>query len=279
MSSAHLDPKVLIYTDVDGCLLDHYSYSFEPAKKLLKELHELNIPVIPASSKTEAELLYLRSQWNNEHPFIIENGAAVFIPNRYFPKAPSESELVGDLWIKRFTCPRQHWLKLIKRTQSDQTKIKTFADATTADIASLTGLAEDAASRASRRQFGEPIAWQGTEQGRERFISELRQSGATVTQGGRFLHVSGDCDKGKAMRWLTAIYKTAFGQPVTTIAIGDSQNDIGMLESADIAVLIPSPTHDLPRLRKPKHMYTASQQGPHGWTESVSMILRILNVK
>ena len=42
----------LIFTDLDGSLLDHHSYSFAPAVPLLAELDALGIPVIPITGKT-----------------------------------------------------------------------------------------------------------------------------------------------------------------------------------------------------------------------------------
>ena len=48
--------KTLVFTDMDGTLLDHHTYSFEAAKPALKALEEKDIPVVPTTSKTFAEL-------------------------------------------------------------------------------------------------------------------------------------------------------------------------------------------------------------------------------
>ncbi|AEG01108.1 HAD-IIB family hydrolase [Methylomonas methanica] len=279
MSGLHPTRKLLISTDLDGCLLDHHDYGFAPAAALLQKLEDLGIPVIPNSSKTLAELLHFRETLNNSHPFIIENGAAVYIPTGYFADKPEDCENIGDFWIKTFSQPRRHWLKLISQSRIGKEKFQTFADAALADIVKLTGLQPDAAARASQRQYGEPVAWLGTTAEKAEFIQELRQLGAHILEGGRFLHVSGECDKGTAMKWLVAQYLQACGAPITTIAAGDSQNDIAMLESADIAVRVPSPTHALPALEKARQVYTAARQGPSGWSESISAILANLNIK
>lgn len=279
MSNLHPTTKLLIFTDLDGCLLDHHDYGFAPAAALLRKLESLHIPVIPNSSKTAAELRHLRGALNNTHPFIIENGAAVFIPIGYFPKQPEGCDRIGDFWVKTFTQPRRHWLELIACSRVGKDKFQTFAESTLANIVDLTGLQADAAARASQRQYGEPVAWHGTEAERDRFVAELRQLGANVLEGGRFLHVSGECDKGKAMNWLATQYKQALHLPVMIIAAGDSQNDIAMLESADIALLVPSPAHALPTFAPPRQMYVAARQGPSGWAESVSAILANLNIK
>ncbi|MCK9607672.1 MAG: HAD-IIB family hydrolase [Methylomonas sp.] len=279
MSSPHTAAKLLIFTDLDGCLLNHHDYGFAPAAALLHQLERLHIPVIPNSSKTAAELHHLRKNLDNSHPFIIENGAAVFIPIGYFPEQPEGCDRIGDFWVKTFSLPRRHWLELLERSSFGTDKFQNFANATLADIVKLTDLTADAAARAAQRHYGEPLAWRGTDAERAQFIAELRQLGAKVMEGGRFIHVSGDCDKGKAMSWLAEQYQLTFQTPVMTIAAGDGQNDIAMLESADIAVLIPSPNHALPVLEKQRQVYTATRQGPTGWAESVSTILTNLNLQ
>lgn len=80
--------KTLVFTDMDGTLLDHHTYSFDAAKPALNALDEKNIPVIPTTSKTFAELQPLRKSIGLDGPFIIENGAAVFIPHGFLSKNP-----------------------------------------------------------------------------------------------------------------------------------------------------------------------------------------------
>ncbi len=80
--------NTLIFTDMDGTLLDHHTYSFEAAKPTLTSLAERNIPVIPTTSKTFVELLELRETIGLTGPFIVENGAAAYIPHGFFAKKP-----------------------------------------------------------------------------------------------------------------------------------------------------------------------------------------------
>ena len=46
----------MVFSDLDGTLLDHDSYSFEAAKPALAALVERAIPVVPSTSKTLVEL-------------------------------------------------------------------------------------------------------------------------------------------------------------------------------------------------------------------------------
>ena len=64
-----------------------------------------------------------------------------------------------------------------------------------------------------------------------------------------------------------------------TIAIGDSQNDIAMLDVADIALLIRSPTHGLPVLESNNKVYESKKFSTQAWVEGVEQILTDLNVQ
>ena len=48
--------QLLVFTDMDGTLLDHHDYSYAPALNMLDILKGRHIPVIPTTSKTKAEL-------------------------------------------------------------------------------------------------------------------------------------------------------------------------------------------------------------------------------
>jgi mannosyl-3-phosphoglycerate phosphatase len=75
---------LLIFTDLDGTLLDHDTYDFSPALPALTALRADNVPLILCSSKTRAELEYWKERLNIHDPFISENGGVLAIPEGYF---------------------------------------------------------------------------------------------------------------------------------------------------------------------------------------------------
>ncbi len=260
----------LVFTDMDGSLLDHYTYQFDEAVPTLEKLHQQHIPVIPITSKTQAELEFLRVSLKNTHPFIIENGAAVFIPKTYFKQQPEDTTEQGDYWVKAFVEPRKHWQQLIAQV-ADQynNQFTTFTEAGIEGIIEMTGLDHEAAARAAQRQYGEPLSWTGSDENKKQFTAALRQLGANILEGGRFMHISGNSDKGRALNWLAKVYEAQFKRTIQTVALGDSQNDIAMLEVADCAVIIRSPTHGLPNINRDKKLFVSSKTGPSGWAEGI----------
>ena len=101
----------------------------------------------------------------------------------------------------------------------------------------------------------------------------MQELGAHILEGGRFLHVSGYCDKGQAQTWLAQQYQAELETKVNIIALGDSDNDVAMLEAADIALQIRSPVHGFPKLEKQSQVYHSQHYGPEGWAESINKIL------
>ena len=74
----------IVFTDLDGTLLDAQNYSFKAAEKALHFLKQSGIPIIPCTSKTYLEVLKIRKQIQINDPFIVENGSAVFFEKNFF---------------------------------------------------------------------------------------------------------------------------------------------------------------------------------------------------
>jgi predicted mannosyl-3-phosphoglycerate phosphatase (HAD superfamily) len=142
------------------------------------------------------------------------------------------------------------------------------------DIVDATGLDKASAALASQRQYGEPVLWKGNAAQKQMFIQHLKKQGATILEGGRFLHVCGNSNKGKAMGWLMSQFKLFNPQQTPySIALGDGNNDIAMLEAAQYAAIISSPVHIPPKLKRKQRLITSKNTGPTGWAEVLAKLL------
>ena len=100
-----------------------------------------------------------------------------------------------------------------------------------------------------------------------------REDGLHIVTGGRFHPLVGDSDKGRAVVELRTLYERAWG-PIRAIGLGDSPNDLPMLQAVDIPVLVRKPggAYD-PGIRIPGLVF-APGAGPEGWAEAVLGLLR-----
>ncbi|TDG16023.1 HAD-IIB family hydrolase [Seongchinamella unica] len=265
----------LVFTDLDGSLLDHDDYSFDAALPVLAKLERAGIPVIAVTSKTRVEIERIRAELDNRHPFVVENGAAIYIPRGYFAEQPDGTRERDDYWVMEFSPDRQKWLDILQSLEAGFSgEFEYFHRARVAGIVEMTGLGTAEAALANQREFSEPVKWLGSDERKAEFVGSLLSLGAHPLQGGRFLTLAGDCDKGRALARLREIYAAQSGNVVIRdIAIGDSRNDIAMLEAAETALVIKSPVHDYPPLKRENGVIYSEGFGPVGWAEGVGQWL------
>lgn len=268
-------PPYLIFTDLDGTLLDHFSYSFDEALPALDRINQYKIPLILNSSKTQSEMISIRKDLHNNFPFVVENGAAVIIPDGIF------SEYTDNVTEVLLGASRTDILQFIHQLRDQKGyAFKGFADFTLEEIMAETGLSEQQAEQAKDRSGSEPIKWLDSGKNLLLFKQEVEQQGLKLLRGGRFIHVMGKTDKVRAMGFLVELYGKQYHHNFTTIALGDSQNDQLMLEQADIAGII-QPTNSEPlKLKQTGNtVINSTMPAPKGWQEVMARIFNFINIK
>jgi mannosyl-3-phosphoglycerate phosphatase len=264
----------VVFTDLDGSLLDHDGYSFENARPALERIRDQRIPLVFATSKTRVEVEALQAAMRIREPFIVENGAAVFFPDGYrgwridagIHQPPYRVIQLGASYreIRRFV-----------RTLPPAWRIRGFGDLGVADVVGLTGLSPAQAELAKQRDFTEPIFLEDDSR-----IADLQiraeTRGLKVTRGGRFYHLIGSGqDKGIAVRHALSVFRRHAGQRPVAIGLGDSANDRDMLASVDMGVLIPHPDGSYEDLNLP-NIRGARHPGSRGWND---MMLEFLQTR
>lgn len=231
--------KTLLFTDLDGTLIDHHTYSASVAKTALLALTEKGIPVIFCSSKTFAEQLDLQKKLGLHHPFIVENGSAIAIPKGYFPFALEEAVQVSKshdmvaLAQKNTTDIR---LALEKINKAHGLDLFGYARSSAKTIAQITGLKGKAVLHAKNRWFTESLF---SEPPSLEALQSLDLLGLSAVQGGRFLTVQDKTvDKGKAVLFASNLFQAFFGEKPFTVGIGDSPNDAAFLQVVDRPFLV-----------------------------------------
>lgn len=267
----------LIFSDLDDTLLDHYSYKWEKAEPALKHCINSNIPVILVSSKTRAEIQTIHSTMGLDFPFISENGGGIYFPLRYEKDLNSSDFSISEGLIK-FTLgkPYKELIVYLKEIAEETgMKLRGFSQMNCKEVMYLTGLKEGPCIKALEREFDEPFLVDEQEDiDTELLYSSAEKRGLRISEGGRFFHLHGDSDKGKAVDWLISFYKKQGS--VYTIALGDSPNDFGMFDVVDQPVLIKSSRcfADINIKERYPGIIVTDKNGPEGWNETVMRLLR-----
>jgi mannosyl-3-phosphoglycerate phosphatase len=232
-----LTSSVVVFTDLDGTLLDHDTYSYAAAVPALAEIRRREIPLAIVTSKTRAEVSELRRQLDLPGPDITENGAR----SRAYD-----------------------WLCEQLRDAALRTSVavRGFHQMTTEDIAQAASLPLETARLAAQREHAEPFQILDADRGAE-LLAELESRGLRWTRGGRFHHVFERGGKGDAVREIMRDYAGA-----VSVGLGDAPNDIGFLEAVDYPIIVRSANLEQMRKALPRAVVT-SQPGPLGWNEAL----------
>ncbi len=303
--------KLIIFTDLDGTLLDYSTYSFEAALSTLQLLKEKDIPLIICSSKTRKEIEHYRKKLSNNHTFISENGGGIFIPKGYLDfsihdlsfhvehvenetnishsdKKDNENNTSfskgwkggfseeNDYYVIRLGAQYSDLRKAIQAIRKEGFDIRGFGDMTAKELVEVANLSIEEAIMAKERDFDEPFIFQGSEEETRRLLNSIKSKGFNYTQG-RFFHILGDSDKGKAVNILIELYKKKFGE-IVTVAIGDSLNDLPMLEIVDYPIIVQKPDGSYDTRIDITNLIKADGIGPEGWNKAVLKLLSTRNI-
>jgi len=92
--------KIIIFTDLDGTLLDRDTFKFDKISGYLKDLILEDICIIPNSSKTRQEIEVFNKELDENLSYVVENGAAIYnlnLINSSFPEKISLSREIDEI--------------------------------------------------------------------------------------------------------------------------------------------------------------------------------------
>ncbi len=265
-------PMDLLFTDLDGTLLEEEAYAFEPALGAVRELQKRGIPIIFCTSKTFPETLAIQAALGVADPFIVENGGAIYFrPGQLDPG--NETVTARGAWLSiRLGTPRPIVLDRLESIRKGlKVEVRGFAQMDASEIADECGLPLEEARWAALREFDEPIRLVPGGPGDLAQLELLAGlHGLTVVRGGRFLHVAGGSDKGRAVRRVQALLSRS-RMDLFTVGIGDSPNDILMLGAVTRPVVVrrPGGAHDPRVVEAVPGVQRAPGVGPAGWSAAV----------
>jgi mannosyl-3-phosphoglycerate phosphatase len=260
----------VVFSDLDGTLLDHYTYSHEGSRRGIELLRERRIPLVLVSSKTFREMERIHRELQLDAPLIFENGGGVALP--------AEQSPAGVTFAIEYIGAQADQLRRSLELLGEciDRPIRTLPDMTVDEIIERTGLARDDALLARERATSIPfVILSGEELDRdtvEQINNELEAHDLALTKGGRFYHLcSRNATKGSAVPRILRYYRRA-GQVerIVSVGIGDSENDISLLKAVDRAFLVKR--GDGTSLAVDFEVHKTKGIGPEGFTEAIESV-------
>jgi mannosyl-3-phosphoglycerate phosphatase len=260
----------LLFSDLDGTILDFHTYSFEKSLPGISLCREHGIPLILVSSKTFDEMADIHRRLGLDAPFVFENGGGIAWKNSSCGNgSPYELQLSG------ITCGAlRERLPLLREAAGHA--LTPIIDMEWEKVAELTGLDETGARNAMKRRTSIPfIVDEGNGLLHEKMPdvnSMLQGHGLQVIQGRRFFHFTSiDVDKGAAVKKIIARYGETSGPgEMQTFAVGDSFNDVSMFGEVSRSFYVGD--SGIPGV-KSGNVYRTVSRGPSGFTEAVRLII------
>ncbi len=257
--------KIVIFTDLDGTLLHNETFKFENIRQYIKNLLSKNISIIPNSSKTKTEIYNFCHELDEELPFIVENGAAIYkmnLVNSDFPEKiilSRDKDEILNIFFKKIPKELISKCKFVLKLKKDE-QLKIF------------GLSEKQLSYASDRQFSVPLIFKGNKAEKNNLFRLAYNTGLTMQEGGRVINLSDKVSKSYAMKKVSRIFEKTEKQELKTIGVGDNFNDLDMLKSSDVACLVFNEKFKLDTLNI-NNCLVSKKPAPEGWEEVVKMAL------
>jgi mannosyl-3-phosphoglycerate phosphatase len=266
--------EVIVFTDLDGTLLDHNNYGVRAALPSIDLLVRRGVPIIPVSSKTAAEIRRWVRLLTLEGPFICENGCGIVIPAGGLSRKPDGAvDRDGEWTISLGTGIDEVRRGLEELADEAGFKYRSLEQMSAEELTSLTGLAGEELDQCLAREYDEPFIIEGDHDA-DLIGKKAAEKGFHFTRGGRFYHLTGGCHKGDAVRILADLYREERSAPLF-VGIGDSFNDLSMFQAVDMAFLVQKPDGTYDPLIPESAARRVSGVGPRGWRAAVEEVMAL----
>jgi mannosyl-3-phosphoglycerate phosphatase len=277
-----LAPHHLIFTALEGALIDPRTDSFAGAEEALAELERRKIAFVLLTSRTREEIEPLRRKLGHNHPFVTENGGGIFFPDGYFSlRIPGAVRTARYLSIGQGRPYAEVCEALDEIAEECAVGVAGFHHMSLREIADNTGLRPRSAELARAREFDEPFYFTSTdEKSIARFVQAARERGFDTRRGPTFWHLSARCDAARAVRTLAQLFREAAHTKLRLVGIGGSEEDLPWLRAVDHPVLLPdsreaakATDHRAVSRGQTKAIAVGDAPGAAGWNRAILDII------
>lgn len=277
-----LAPRHLIFSALEGALIDPRTDSFSGAEEALSELDRRKIAYVLLTSRTREQIEPIRRKLGHTHPFVTENGGGIFFPDGYFSlRIPGVLRTARYLSIAQGQPYAEVCEALDEIAEECAVGVAGFHHMSLREIADNTGLRPRSAELARAREFDEPFYFtSASEKDIARFVEAAQTRGFDTRRGQTFWHLSAKCDTARAVRTLAQLFREATHIKLRLVGIGSGDQDLPWLRAVDQAVLLPDSPETAGAIEQAQEtrlrartMGTGAEPGAIGWNQAVLNII------
>ncbi len=264
--------SLIIFTGLDGMLLSARELDYQKTTIVFQELKQKNIPLIPTTNRTRAEVEELLQKFKLVTPFIVEYGSGIFIPQDNSRFTAPETNILDNYHLHQLGCSYTEARAGLKVVQEEINKIlRGFGDMDEENIQSLINGSKMAARKAKAREFSEYFLTPNRLEIKQ-LEKVAEEYGFKILPGSNLsLIMAQGASNNQAIQWLTQNYQTNDAKNPQTIGLGCTEQDLAMLETVDIPVIIPTEEGVAPCFAD-KDWQVAANTGTLGWIESMRQV-------
>jgi mannosyl-3-phosphoglycerate phosphatase len=277
-----LAPRHLIFTALEGALVDPRTDSFAGAEEALSELERRKIAFVLLTTRTREEIEPLRRKLGHNHPFVTENGGGIFFPDGYFSlRIPGAVRVARYLSVAQGRPYAEVCEALDEIAEDSAVGVAGFHHMSLREVADNTGLRPRSAELARAREFDEPFYFtSANDKAIARFVEAARERGFDTRRGTTFWHLSAKCDAARAVRTLSQLFREATHIKLRLVGIGGGQEDLPWLRAVDHAILLPdlreptqSSEHPMEDPGRKRTIVMGDAPGAVGWNKAILNII------
>ena len=269
-----MTPERVVVSGIDGGLLDPVTKDYDPARPAIATLARLGVPLVLCSGRPRAEVELVSRLFGLGAPMIVENGAALIVPDGHLPHGVPGGEGDGGCHVLRLGPPRERLREaLAEIAAAAHVEVRLDADLPPGDQISRGGPAGLTARTPRRYEHTDPFLLE-REEDAVALAREAEARGLRVARGESHFYLCGGADKGLAVRTLLSLYERE-GRLPKAVALGAWPVDLPMLRAVHRPVLLPRPGGAVEPclLSALPHAERAPRGGPEGWNDAVLAVL------
>ena len=257
--------KILIFTDLDGSLLNRETFDFSSIKNFIKNLLSKDIFIIPNSSKTAKEIINFMLELGEKLPYIAENGSAIHDLDLINPNFPEKITLsrelseISEIFENKVPLSLKlkcNFLKDLKKKQQIE----------------ILGLPVNKIKYAINREYTIPFKFEGNKSQKEKLYKCVQSAGLSLQEGGRVINLCDKVSKALAMKKVVKVLNKVTNEKLITVGVGDNYNDLDMLRYSDVPCLVFNDKFTLDKINI-NNCLISNKSAPDGWEEVVKLAL------